>query len=321
VYDPSKAFSVTATIHSGVSTLWEEIANTGGDDGQEGIFVTDLLDSAVVPNTVGGIGSGTTVADLRNKTFSELFQKLLFPAIAPSFVAPTIQLSSNLTGPILIGTQNLSLSATVNRGSILESWNGNSTQNLRAGTVQWYTYANDNVSLPSADQISDNTYSKSGFAITQGAHILGLSVRFNQGPQPKDNFGANILSPLPITTLSASVVYEGVYPIFATTANTSTLTQQSLYSMLSGNGIEIVLSAEVDSNRQAFAVPQTWLTARPLVAVYYFNNVSNSFSNVNKISEFSTSNITQTISGSSVSYVKYNYNALMRGETKIKLVF
>src|SRR5690606_15991849 len=113
------------------------------------------------------------------------------------------------------------------------------------------------------------------------------TVTYLTGPQPKDSSGADYQTGLaggtsPVQTAS----FEGVYPLFATTSSITALTKQALYSMLSGNNIELNLTAETGGNKQKFEVPAAWINSRPLTAVQYFNTVSNQYDTSNKFSDF-----------------------------------
>lgn len=52
-------------------------------------YTTDLPDSLVVPQTVGGINKGTKVSDLEGSTISQMFDNLLFPEVQPAIQAPS----------------------------------------------------------------------------------------------------------------------------------------------------------------------------------------------------------------------------------------
>lgn len=52
-------------------------------------YTTDLPDSLVVPQTIGGINKGTKVSDLEGSTISQMFDSLLFPEVQPTIQAPS----------------------------------------------------------------------------------------------------------------------------------------------------------------------------------------------------------------------------------------
>lgn len=52
-------------------------------------YTTDLPDSLVVPQTIGGINKGTKVSDLEGSTISQMFDNLLFPEVQPTIQDPS----------------------------------------------------------------------------------------------------------------------------------------------------------------------------------------------------------------------------------------
>lgn len=135
-------------------------------------YTTDLPDSLVVPQTIGGINKGTKVSDLEGSTISQMFDNLLFPEVQPTIQAPSATIhfkdtfSSNgvyevgATAPIAAnfntsfnrGTCTVVGQADKNRAGNLDSGNsfiyygGNtSTKALPAkvtlGTMQYNYYA------------------------------------------------------------------------------------------------------------------------------------------------------------------------------------
>lgn len=76
-------------------------------------YKSALADDIATVNALGGIPAGTTVAQLKNKTFSQLFDELIFPTVNPTFEAPTafLSLRSTSTTPIIqeVGTTGASV--------------------------------------------------------------------------------------------------------------------------------------------------------------------------------------------------------------------
>lgn len=54
------------------------------------VYHPDLNDSLVMEESVGGIAQGTTVADLKDKSFSSILDKLLFPVTVRTLIYPSI---------------------------------------------------------------------------------------------------------------------------------------------------------------------------------------------------------------------------------------
>ena len=95
-------------------------------------------------------------------------------------------------------------------------------------------------------------------------------------------------------------------------------TKQPLYSMITGNNIELILASEPDyANRQTFWLPDEWLSARPISKVELYDTSSNQWGTPNFLSAFTQSS--DTIGG--LPYTKFVYNGTLRGFVKIRLKF
>lgn len=324
IYDQNGG-SFALTI--GGTTLWELVGYpnaptvvTGSTS--VGDYDPAFVDSLAVPNSVGGIAAGTTVAQLRHKNYTEMFNQLLFPVINPTFTAPSVSLgATNIPGALAVAHTNINanLQTVASRGQIFQPWN-NQFQNYRAGGVISYSYT-----VGGAPFIGDGTPLADLVTILKsvviGSNPFSVTVSFGQGSQPVDNFGNNYSSPLLAESLTANYSVEGVLPILATTNLITVLDLQPLYSMQSANNIEITLAAESGTDKQQFALPNAWVQNRPLQQVLYFNNVANQYSTVNKITDFQTSTYPVTANSTTENYTLFAYTGPMRGSIKIKLVF
>ena len=135
-------------------------------------YTTDLPDSLVVPQTIGGINEGTKVSDLEGSTISQMFDNLLFPEVQPTIQAPSATIhfkdtfSSNgvyevgATAPIaanfntsfnrgtctVVGQANKNRAGSLDSGNSFIYYGGNtSTKTLPAkvtlGTMQYNYHA------------------------------------------------------------------------------------------------------------------------------------------------------------------------------------
>ena len=105
-------------------------------------YTTDLPDSLVVPQTIGGINEGTKVSDLEGSTISQMFDNLLFPEVQPTIQAPSATIhfkdtfSSN--GVYEVGTTApiaANFNTSFNRGTctVVGQANKNRAGNLDSG--------------------------------------------------------------------------------------------------------------------------------------------------------------------------------------------
>lgn len=268
--------------------------------------------------SIGAISAGDTIS--LNTTLNQFIEQLLVTTYNPTLTGPSFSLANNAGSLRKIGSViNVLLTFTFNRGSILGAnnpivWDPLVLQNFRAGAATSFTI--------NAVTQGTNTLTVSNHAVITGNNTFSGTVTFGAGSQPLDSDNNPHDSPLAGgTSASQSTSFEGVYPIFATTASIGTLSEQGLYSMLSGNNIELTLVAETGGNKQKFELPNSWVSSRPLTKVEYFNTVSNQFDATNKISDFTETTVSETIEGSSITYKRYTNSSPDRGALKIKLIF
>jgi hypothetical protein len=57
-------------------------------------YQTELTPETTVPNSVGGISSGTKVSDLVGKTLTEILDTMLFPTYVRPLIYPSVYYSS-----------------------------------------------------------------------------------------------------------------------------------------------------------------------------------------------------------------------------------
>jgi len=291
-----------------------------------------LDDDLEMVEQYGDLGPGTTVADLRGKTFEWLFSAILFPTVEPTLTPPqmtafTLTPTTGLSTYQEVGaTININTSASFSRGSINPQFSAASP--FRSGLPNTYTYTGSGLpaSVPSTSTTDSQSISSYVVVIGQQPYWT-CSVSYDAGVQPKTNKGVDYDSPLPAGTTSAlQRRFEGVYPLFATTSSISNPdTKQNLVSMLSGTNIEIILVDQPDlTNKQSFDIPVPWTgapTNRPLQNVQTYNTVSSQWETTGIGQWLPTSPVTHTIQGNLINYTRYIWNGAPRGTTRIRLVF
>ena len=250
---------------------------------------------------VGGIPAGTTAGDLKGKTFSQLFEELLFPTVNPTFVAPTASLSlkSTSTTPTIqeVGTTGASVpteesfNTSFNKGQIKI---GNTKQADRAGALNAensFIYINGDT--------SDKEFPTE---IPEGSITYKYRAAYAQGPQPKDSKGNNYGSPLPAGTVdSAAVTVNGVYPYFANKGDINTFVKLPLQTsnVISG----LVLPAEAGGKKHAFKLPAKYT----LTKVELLNTLSGKYEAYD-ISNFARTTENIQVQGKQVQYAVYTRN-------------
>lgn len=202
-------------------------------------YTTDLPDSLVVPQTIGGINEGTKVSDLEGSTISQMFDNLLFPEVQPTIQAPsaTIQFKDtfNSNGVYEVGATApiaANFNTSFNRGTctVVGQANKNRAGNLDSGNS--FIYYGGNIStktLPAKVTLNTMQYNYHA-AYAQGDTLV----------TSKGNKASVIPNPLPAGSVNSSnLTIFGTYPYYCNGQNAS--------------------SSSGDSNFPASATPDTKL--------------------------------------------------------------
>jgi len=293
--------------------------------GGSGTYDTSLDPSLAMPTSVGGIPAGTKVSDLSGDTFIQLFDNLLFPTVNPTFVAPNNAFADNQGPYEEIGDSiNITFTASFSRGQILLS---GSFQDYRSGLPNTYNYTGSGLPATVSSVNLSDIRSVTGYIVLPGIQSWTNTVSYDAGVQPYDSKGNPYNSPLAAgTTTAKSVSLEGVYPLFGTTVNISTLTKQTLVSMISGNNIQFNMVPESLGEKQKFEIPDMWLISRPLLGIQTYNAFTMNWeyeggNAAQSLLRWTTSSVQETIQGNSINYARYTYNSTDRSSIQIRLIF
>lgn len=294
--------------------------------GSAGTYDTSLDPSLAMPTSVGGIPAGTTVNSLKGDSFIQLFDSLLFPTVNPTYVAPNNSFAYNVANLQEIGASiNITFTAGFNRGQILLN---SVFQNYRSGLPNSYSYTGSGLPGAVPSTSLSNIQNLVGYTVLQGNQSWANTVSYDIGPQPLDSKGNPYGSPLAAGTTSAKTVsFEGVYPLFGTTALISNPdTKQSLVSMISANNIVFNMISESGGYKQSFDLPNSWIGSRPLLGIETFNSFALSWeyqggTAIASLAFWSSSSVTQNIQGNVIPYTRYTYNGIDRSSIQIRLKF
>lgn len=208
-----------------VNNTWtcNVVRRTVIEDRVSDVYKSALETSIQMPNTVGGITAGTTVATLNNKKQNEIIDMLLFPEQQPQVVAPsaTILLSS---GFINDEKMEVGMAAPIAGTNIKTAFNqgygrvAGQPDKKRAGALNseasfiYYGGQESNKTLPTKVVLGTMQYNYHA-AYAQGEQLV-TSWGNKASVQP---------NPLPAGTVNSAAVYiYGTYPYFANGADAST---------------------------------------------------------------------------------------------------
>ena len=268
------------------------------------------------------ISSGTTFPS-PGKSFQEMMDLMLYPELFPSLTNPSqTNFTLSPSGFREIGEQfaigGITLSSTFSRGSINPAYG---TNGFRSGLPNAYIYTGPgSVPTPqSSTSLTNSTATTAVYTIVQGAQSWTSRVAYDAGQQPLSSTGNNFNSPLPAgqTNNNLTRTITGVYPVFATTVNISTLTKQGLQSMTSNITVDVVTESGGGGAKQTIDIPQAFST---ITGLQQFNTLSNVFDNIN-LATFTVTSITKTIQGvSNIPYDRYTHNGSVIGARKLRFL-
>lgn len=277
-------------------------------------YKSALADDIATVNALGGIPAGTTVAQLKNKTFSQLFDELIFPTVNPTFEAPAASLSlkSTSTTPIIqeVGTTGASV-------PVAASFNmGYNPGAIKIAGVKKQNRGGDLQSAISFIYINNTPTNKTFLTqIPEGTITYRYRAAYAQGPQPLDSKGNNYQTPLLAGTVdSAPVIINGVYPYFTNKNDNKAFSKLALtvYNTLSA----VKFKAE-GPNKHAFKIPAKYT----LTKVELLNTLSGKYENYG-IDKFTKTIENIEVQGKQVSYAVYTRNdAGFNGESTFNITF
>lgn len=277
-------------------------------------YKSALSDDIATVNALGGIPAGTTVAQLKNKTFSQLFDELIFPTVNPIFEVPTASLSlrNTSTTPIIqeVGTTGASVpvAASFNTG-----------YNAGAIKIAGVKKQDRGGALSSNNSFIyiNNTPTNKTFPIEipEGTITYRYRAVYQQGPQPLDSKGNKYETPLPAGMVdSASVIINGVYPYFTNKDNNKTFAKLALTIY---NTLSVVKFKAEGPNKHAFKLPVKYT----LTKVELLNTLSGKYENYGT-DKFTKTTETIEVQGKQVEYAVYTRNdAGFNGESTFNITF
>lgn len=264
------------------------------------------------PNAVGGIAKGTKVSALEGKTFSEMFDELLFPTVNPTFTAPTASIAwKNYATTQEIGSAGpttANFTTGYNAGAITLNGVKQAKRGGAHDTANSFVYVN-----------GDATNKTLPAKLALGATKFKYRAAFGEGPQPTNNKGGNYSSPLAAGTVdSGEISVNGTYPWYASTATAGSLTKQSLVAWNSTAGA--MSSGEFTVQPHTAAAPQMFKLPRKASSLQMYNTVAKAFETV-ALSDWTETSGSETINGNTQTYYTYSYKGDARGSVKLIVKF
>ena len=287
-------------------------------------FNSNVSASTQVPSTIGGLNAGTLNSTLQNKTFSQMFDLILFPTQIPNINDANVSLNSLGSYFIVGSTQNFNLTTNVDDGEIFLSGVLQSSTyagNISSASLTGNIVGNSTVNLNFTGTNDVDDHSVSNYTIALGNNSVTFSVVFLQGPMPIDSTGSNYPS-LQFNggTRTNTRTVVGVYPLFKGNASGATNKDQlNLIAHTSNNIVCAQAFAESNTVRHRLYIPLVMYNLRSWV-IQTFNTVSNQYETGNQ-NIWTITDHTETIEGNSVAYKLYTKTGALSGSNTYRFNF
>lgn len=278
------------------------------------IYESEIEDKSLeMPSDVGGLARGTTVESLEGKTFSQMFDDILFPTVVPTFTAPTASISfRNYTSIKEVGSDAPDVSnftTSYNAGAI--TLNG-VKQNDRGGSINFansFIYVNGNANnrtLPTKVVLGSTTYKYRAY--------------YSEGVQPKDNKGNDYGSPLTAGYVdSSAITLNGTYPWFASTASASASNPVVKQALVAWNASVGTMNTGNFEVQPSGILPQVFKLPRRISTLKMLNPLSGEMEVVD-LGDYNETTETINIGGANVTYYVYTYKGT-RGSAILLAIF
>lgn len=256
------------------------------------------------PNSVNpSVNAGSTIFSTP-KSIQEMFDIILYPTLFPTLTNPSSNFTLPQEGLKEVGTViTLNFTSTFNRGSVSPAYCG--TSQFRSGSAEQYNYTGTNLPATVISNLNSDSQTVNNYEVLLGNQSWTSNVSYASGDQPKDSKCGDFSSPLIAgTTSTITKTINGVYPVYGTTSNITTLTKRPLQTM--NQNITISLVNESGSDKQKVLIPQNWSN---IVKLYQFNTFSQVYDeiNLNTFTKTATSYFVNS-NASNVNYWLYEHN-------------
>lgn len=283
------------------------------------VYKSEIEDESLAMTTAyGDFKVGTTVGDLKGKSYNELFDGILFPTLEPTHTNPSVSgfNTSPSTSPVKLGTAVASITIpTLNKGYWKE-YNNNASY-AGAEESRDYIFNINGETLNNIEDLNNKVYN------TLGDHTYTVIINYLAGEDPKNNKGAICEGKgCPEGFKSASKTINVTAPWYASTVISGELTEQALISWSSDlmTTPEFTLKPHTIETPNKFKTPRQVIGPKSLGRLQQYNSVAKAFENVD-IADWEETTSTEQINGIDQTYYTYTYKGAARGETKLIVKF
>lgn len=255
---------------------------------------------------VGGLPAGM---DLSGKTWQEIFILMLYGAMKPDLVDPSLNVTSDKVVVSIAKKNTISGNIIFDRGQIKPAMG---TSGFRSGLPTSYQY--DGKTITSSSLIIPYTIENEDVVL--GENTFPFVVNFLEGEQPKDAAGDDYDSPYPAGSMTYNLIITGLNPVFSSSHGVDELEEKDVCGIYfsspeEGKGFDFNLDAEeIGEGKQVVAID----SEINIIGIKQFNQLSEKWEWIfgtpeESLTAFTISEITKMIGGEEVIFKTYE-NAL-----------
>lgn len=257
------------------------------------------------------MGALTDSSQVAGKTAEELLMMMLFGIVNPTLTNPSFNAKLSTSAPFYAGrNQTIQGTMTFNRGKISPAYG---TSGYRSGLPIKYS-VNQN-------EIASTSLSTS-FILevipTEGENTISCLVEYGMGEQPMNSAGATYDSPYPAGTLTYSLKFNAVYPVYSAQGEELSFEQ---FTDSTGKGYQITFESEASSGvKQSFAIANS----QTVIGIKQYDIIAKDWLWIggdaeSSLETFDTTIVTGDSLGEEISYIVYTHNGVQSGERQLRI--
>ncbi len=275
--------------------------------------------------SVGGI-SANTIPFTGGITIQQIVDEIFYPQIKPTITYNRISsftASQNFSNNGLYEISfegNITLNAVFTRGQSVANPQPIKYMGL---PIDYYFTGPEETFQPESyttTNTSQSTTSQTIIAL-QGYNTFNVSTNYSSGDIPVYDTGNPYYNATFTNagTVTNTLRFEGVYPLFANSTSIATKTKQNLVSMITTTNLEIYFAeGENNSGRQYFEIPVDWINNRPIYKIQQYSTITQWTDDP----YWTITDTTNDIQGTTVYYKRYTCSAgVSLGYRLIRLLF
>lgn len=287
VVEEKKRYTLIAEDTTDINSWQLDASSSSGGGGE-------LQAGITVKEPVGGLKMDDAFA--AGDSIETVLRNMLDPLKYPSLTNPKATLTASGGTLYEVGsTPNVTLNATLDRGSISPAYGTNGYRVGAATSYQLRDGSNNNVGAAA----STGTFAD--VAVSGANKTFNVEISYEAGQQPKDSHGGDYDNPMPAASVvSSNLTFEFVYCLWS---NKNDITTMAKHAATKNKVFELAFPAQTVANPEKFSIPASWTVSK----IEALNDLSGKYENC--ASEFTATDETrQDAGGNDVAYKLYTDN-------------